>query len=1059
MSTVPFRWLSAVALIAVASAAHAAQYSWQEPNARVLPTGDIEWTPTPFSFTPGPSVKYIDFEAGDDNGDGSKSKPWKHHPWDPAAMGAARECAGIHTYVFKRGATYRGILRPPKGVTGEQGTPIQLTIDPAWGSGEARFYGSEQVTGWTRGAANSAIPDRDKVWRADLEFAPRAVWMVGRNGAITRIRLARTPNYEASDRDDVLSEWYLWENPRWWTGEHKTNVNGVLMHLGIDTKNLAGKASDYAGGIVWSEWGIVMGAPYAAAIEAFDPVQKAIAFQGPWQNDSQQIHRNNRYSLEDLPQFLDQPGEFWFEKKGKGGRLYVRLPGDADPNDVTIEAAKNTTLIDATAMSHVRISGLVFRFNNVYWDLTAQGWRDPEVKSACIRLLGAGDDVAIDHCRFESVIQAIRIEAADGGRLDNILVADNDVFHTDHDGIEIRAGGREGGRSLGDVRVFRNRLREIGFRPARVNGHMALTVAFPETAEVAGNVIDRCGGSGYFTFGGKGGGSQDVPFCRFLIHHNKVVDPLLIANDWGGIETWQGGPFYVYNNVSGNPGGLMHWTVGNKKEGTPRFGHAYYLDGAFKNYHFNNIAWGKNNELGSKYANCAAFQEIISYQNTFFNNTVYKFVVASRRQAPQAGRDKFMGNIFDDISQIVFRHSDAEGKDPNARDAGTQAETFAYETDAYTSNVFYAITGKLGVFEAEDGDYPDLASFSAALLARKALAAGAGVTTTNAVLRDPARHDFRLASGSAAVDCGVKAFVPWSLYAMVGEWNFTRNNLDPTVVIDEHWYMAPYYSGREMYYTCPTYPLKAVGVSAADYVDGPLEDWTQGALELDGKDQYLVLAQADLAKPFVTGEGRGRRGGRRGGRTNQPPEEASADPGISGPALKNPQVYTSSMLVEAYLKTAQGQTYGAIVSKMDDKAGYALVLNDKGAVTFSVMAGGTKTALADSVVVNDGAYHHIIAEADRRNGAMNIYIDGKKTVSGELKLAADASLENAADLVAAKGLPCTLDFLRIALGTLADAKTTIDELYAWQFDGPQFRDFCGNAPVAQRDAGAIELTE
>ena len=47
--------------------------------------------------------------------------------------------------------------------------------------------------------------------------------------------------------------------------------------------------------------------------------------------------------------------------------------------------------------------------------------------------------------------------------------------------------------------------------------------------------------------------------------------------------------------------------------------------------------------------------------------------------------------------------------------------------------------------------------------------------------------------------------------------------------------------------------------------------------------------------------------------------------------------------------------------------------------------------------------------------------------------------------------------MRIALGTLADARTTIEELYAWQFDGPFLRDFTGREPTgARRDAGAIE---
>ena len=47
-------------------------YSWQEPQARVLPTGGLEWTPKPFVFEKGESMRYIDlneaFAGGGNHG-------------------------------------------------------------------------------------------------------------------------------------------------------------------------------------------------------------------------------------------------------------------------------------------------------------------------------------------------------------------------------------------------------------------------------------------------------------------------------------------------------------------------------------------------------------------------------------------------------------------------------------------------------------------------------------------------------------------------------------------------------------------------------------------------------------------------------------------------------------------------------------------------------------------------------------------------------------------------------------------------------------------------------
>ena len=125
----------------------ATRWSWQETHSKVLPTGDLEWAPKPFNFKAGESIRYIDFDAGNDSSDGtSRQTPWKHHPWDPNAKAQAKECKGTHTYIFKQGVIYRGELEAKE--SGTQADPIILSRDPSWGSGPAVICGSEVVTGW-----------------------------------------------------------------------------------------------------------------------------------------------------------------------------------------------------------------------------------------------------------------------------------------------------------------------------------------------------------------------------------------------------------------------------------------------------------------------------------------------------------------------------------------------------------------------------------------------------------------------------------------------------------------------------------------------------------------------------------------------------------------------------------------------------------------------------------------------------------------------------------------------------------------------------------------------
>ncbi|MGO9203738.1 MAG: LamG-like jellyroll fold domain-containing protein [Limisphaerales bacterium] len=1042
----------------VVNAQNAARWSWQEAQATVLPTGDLEWAPRPFVFKAGASVRYIDFDSGNDANDGlSRQTPWKHHPWDPNAGGKAAACKGVQTYVFKQGVVYRGEMNAKE--SGAADAPIILTRDPSWGEGPAVLCGSEAVTGWKKGADNNLIPEPEKVWHVDLEWAPRNVWMVGKDGAVTRIALARTPNWTITDPDDIKSQWWTWKNPDKPFDNYAT-INGQRRHLAFDKEDInESKPQDYyEGAILWTTKGWVMGNPFPARVLAADRKNGSLTFPGQWGGaPAYKIIRGCRFYLEDKPHYLDSPGEFWFDKKGDGGRLYLRLPGDQDPNSARVEVARRIHIIESTGMSHVHIRGLTFRFANVYWNLTASPYwvshESIDVEPGCVRLLGSGTDIEVANCLFEHVHKGVRLKAV--GRqdaIDKVVVDDNVFSDTDSGGVELADSSTYGdvdppmGR-LYDVRVMRNRFDHVGIRPDLFNQGAALRVDYAQTAEVAGNFFERVCAQGIDVHGAKpNSAATDRPFARILIHHNKVVDSLLNVDDFGGIETWQGGPAYVYDNISGNPGCYRNWDHVLNPNAENRFGHAYYLDGGFKNYHFNNIAWGKSKGPAGKLANTSAFQQIISYQNTFFNNTIYNFVRGSRRQDPQAGRDKFLGNVWQSMGLRVFRDADPANTEAagNEADAGPRRDQYAIDTDAYARNVFYDVGQSFGVFEPSGRWHRTLESFREALESYKPLAATVGVMAGQPPLLDPAAHDFRPSANSPARGQGAKVFVPWSLYETVGEWNFCPIRGDPARILDEHWCMSPYYTERDDYYKFPTYPLKGVNVTLKDYQNGPLENWTTGALRFNGRDQYAVLANQDINRAVVMGRPSGARQ-----RT------------VSGADLSSPQIYTPSFLIEACFQTAPAQGEATLIQKMDG-AGYALRVNQAGGVTLAAQAAGGKAALASHSLVNDGQWHHVIAEADRKAGTFTIYIDGKQDASGP-GLGAEASLANDADLYVGgspqgHNLNGAIDFLRLARGTLADAKTTIQELYAWEFHGPFLYDFTGRErPADGGEAGAIDL--
>ncbi len=1039
------RTLALISLVTLMPVLNAGEFAWQESFAEVSPRGDIALRQQAYRFEAGAVVRYIDYEQGDDTGSGSREHPWQHHPWDARAGDQVRDHSGPTTYVFKGGVTYRGALRPDQD-HGEPGDPIRLTRDPSWGSGEARWYGSEPVIGWQRGA-HQAMPEANQVWYADVDFHPRTLWAVD-GETITRLTLARWSNWTEPEPNDPMSEWPTWEQPRWWENGNVMTVDGKERHLGIDCTRLAGlQESDIVGATVWTEWGIVMGSPYPARVEAYDPERCGVAFRGPWTYAmSEKIITGNRYYLEDKPQWLDENGEFWVERNGDGARIYLRLPDGGDPNAAQIEAGRHTALLKSDGLYHIEVSGLTFRFTNIHWEYDIPQWAHDHLRDAVIRLAGGGDDITIRHNRFEHVMMPIRISASAQGwpyagtPIGSVRVNDNRIRHTDHGAIIIAGhAGKDDKRvdegPLTYAEVLRNDLFHIGWRNlSGAHGH-AIDIRFPKESLTAGNVLHRIAGWGIAVFGGKANGMKyTAPLSRHIIAQNRVEDVLLKSNDWGGIETWQGGSHYVYNNLVINARGFKNWVFAQGKDDKiPSFGHAYYLDGSYKNYLFNNIGLGRNNQPGHPDANLSAIQNIHSFENYFAQNTFYRFGVGTRQQNPRAGRYRYLGNLFEDISQLVFRNADPEDAepDPNA-DHYDQEGDFAYGSMAYAGNLFRNLGGDFGVFEETGVVYPDQAGMDEALSRARTQASDCGFSSDDPVLADPAAGD--LAPRGAALGQGVQIFVPWALSAVVGEWKFHPHPRRPGEVIDEHWYMLPYYDDRTTYHDTPRYPLVGSGIDADSHVDSPLEDWTTGAVALDGAEQYYRIAHQDLVAPFTVGE------------TEWP-----------GSARATVDIHESNLLIEVHLQTADDD--GLVVGKRDG-AGYALTVAD-GRLRFQVTdQDGETLSLTGTTAIADGAWHHVLVELDRATG-MQLYIDGDIAAANSSGNIPAGSLANDADFLVGGGpdqshLAVSLAYLRVAHHTLAEAATSIEELYAWQFDGPVHRDFSGAPITGRRAIGALQ---
>lgn len=998
---------------------------------------DILWKPKPYAFTPGASVRYIDYEGGDDANAGTgKDAPWKHHPWDPEATGNAKAAKGVHTYVFKSGVIYRGHLVADESGTADE--PIRLLRDPAWGQGEAVIAGSDAITGgWQKVTPEQAkaagFPDEsaDKLWsiKLDGDYTPWSLWVLAKDGTRTRVPTARWPNWTIEHKYNHFTQWHRVKKID--KGFPRTSIySPVLKGYDKDAFNGATIWVDHAN--TSGEFSII--GPFPSSIGRYDP--ESGRMQPALTHPVRHPNPNAPFYLENRPWFLDEAGEWYFSEKGDDARtLYIRLPGDMDPNTVTVEPARHTVLLDIQGQQHIDVGGLTFTGGNAI-DLRKApraGDYDRPANSmmmTAIRLMDSSNSIRLHHLNIHDTAGCgiVNYVTKEDTTIENIEIADSTFQRIDNAAVDFKPSAspiRHPRGRITNIRVLRNNLADIGFRCSTDQGGRGINLSGLEVGEVAGNVAERMAAQGINVVGGRF--NIDMPLVRILIHHNKVKDTLIYKTDFGGIEFWGVGPAYVYNNISINPVGYVaHRDVYAKNQ-------AFYFDHGAKGYLFNCLGWSEKGDqywrgtLGNHF-----FHEVRNRWNQAFHNTAYAFHQGQSHSSRHGSQQHYLANLFIDCR------------------GGTSHWTLEEAAElAYSSNIFAGSFN--AVYSRWKGDTFKTPEHFAEKLKTlpNHLSDNPGWATDNMPVLDPDKRDFRLTDTSAAIDRGVKVFVPWSLSGTVGEWHFRLQPKDPNTVLPYDAYSQAFHrhhSDLRMGSPIPENELAGTGFTAEDYAMGPLEDWVKGAVTFDGKKQF-VLSNERLIQDFVLVK-KARRKGEEDEKTTVP-----------GTSRKTVRMDTNNFLIEAVVRAAPGQSGGILAGKPDANAGYALGIDNSGKLFMQLTANGATVSQSSKTAINDNRWHHVIAEVDRTGGAVKLYVDGEDntgSLAGTMP-SADASLDNSADFIVGKGFVGEMDYLRVSRGTLADAETSIGELMAWQFNGPQDHDFVGRAPTGgKRDAGAIE---
>ncbi|MBN1675737.1 MAG: right-handed parallel beta-helix repeat-containing protein [Kiritimatiellae bacterium] len=1065
---------------------------------------------------------YIDYASGRDGNPGTREGPWKHHPWDENARELPAGVKGAHTYVFKRGVDYQGSL-----IAGDSGAgpedPVVLTGAEEWGSGEAIVSGGGDVRGVWRQCRAGEFPelppdDAGKVWYVEwLQDPPPRTLFEVRDGAILRIHQAREPNFDEQIElhgDDPRAHWFepadvdrtftlhvesadgfevgdqiagmgKWKdvdedafnlkkgdttvvevgarlltlrNSTYKRGEFEVGAmltNGkartrITKLAGAhdvryslrDPGNLPRITPHWAGGTIWIE-NLHGSNPHPGLLQAVDPAKGELVFY-PHAGLTRPPRRHSRYRVENIPSILDAPGEFFYS--AKRNILFVRLAGDRDPNEARVVAGSRLFHIRIWNQRNITLLGLHFRFlNEVKLGIGAGHHGEPtfhsEDENAAILLNGNTSHITVRDCSFVELPYGItgytdERGQASGQAMRHVTVAGNRFRNIGGGAIlleprSIRWKRASTGR-IDHMKILHNHIANSGYRlPKFAYWGQGILVTRDPVVEIAHNTVQRCHGSGILWHGpGFTGGNAErrEPLIRGRIHHNAVEDTMLGKQDYGGIEVWYG-PGYVYNNISVNAVGYKHadyrFSGGKVKDfyRTSCWGPQIYLDQGYKQAVFNNILVGGKNDVNQPIYNAAGINEAQGFLNMVFNNTIIRCADGLHKgMTYEHNRCYYLNNLMVEMGLHFFN-------------TAVPSKATEFDTLAFGYNVCRGQPTHFGSFEpswaipgarSKREHHATLESWRTSLESRQALLAQTGWVTEAPLVAGTDAANPRPLPNTPVVDNARKVFVPWSLYEVVGEWPFHRYRKDPAVLLDEHvFWNEDWKNRRELNKTVRRNNLVGHGLAAEAYGEGILENWTTSALSLDGKGQY--------------------------GRFD---------------ATDDMDMDINSFLIEAVLRST---AHGPVVSKMagtrEGRAGYLLEILSDGKASVTLAAAGSRVVRAVSGGrINDGRWHHLIAEADRTNGQLTLYIDGRQDTRVRLGLPADAGLKNPGVFLLGRHQDAyhrfEIDFLRVSRGSLQDAETDIAELYAWEFDGPFLSDFHGNPPSGKaRDVGAVELVE
>jgi parallel beta-helix repeat protein len=418
--------------------------------------------------------------------------------------------------VLLRGGTYL-LSKPVVFEPRDSGTKQSPRIYQAYGKETPVISAGREIHGWRRvGAASDlpanglgAPPFQENLWMAEVPGASEGYWNFHQlfvNGQ-RRIR-ARAPNGKFFNVDGRVST----EGPSWFR-----------FHPGdIDPAWIVGGTTEMVGLTNW--------AGFRLFVKQVNPTTNTAilaAKRQAWGSVD-----NPRYWLENFPQALDSPGEWYLDRIN--GVVYYHAMADEDMSKAEVIAPTIEQLIrlegDAEGENellrtrYISFEGLTFSYTD--WDYSTRGWVHSYVQWS------KPEDGRVDEQSVPDVSAAI-----EGVGSHAVSISKCTFTHLGGYAVDFHAGSKE------NV-VSRNSMSDLGAGGVKIGDSRAPTFDWMATTDnvVSDNSIHDIGNV-YLTGTGIWVGLASAN----TIAHNEVFNTYYIGVSVGW--TWGYGPSWAHHNI------------------------------------------------------------------------------------------------------------------------------------------------------------------------------------------------------------------------------------------------------------------------------------------------------------------------------------------------------------------------------------------------------------------------------------------------------------------------------------------------------------------------------